>query len=70
MPFDTNKHNLNKQHAVAANCPRTEDLWNMEDAVMKFRLLAVLILMGTCAAAQSLHERETFHGFNNARTVL
>ena len=36
---------------------------------MKFRRLAVLILLVACAAAQSARERETFHGLSNPRTV-
>jgi outer membrane protein len=41
----------------------------MEDVRMKFRRLAFVVLLGTCAAAQSVHERETFHGLSNPRTV-
>jgi outer membrane protein len=41
----------------------------MEDAGMKFRLIAVLSLVGACVAAQSARQRETFHGLSNSRTV-
>ena len=36
---------------------------------MKFRLLAVPLLLVTCAPAQSVRERETFHGLSNPRAV-
>ncbi len=36
---------------------------------MKFRLLAVLVLLASCAAAQSVRDRETFRGLSNPRAV-